>query len=43
MTDSNTIARCLEYATSIMQFMEGKEHLFAIGKMIIFTILLGGS
>ncbi len=43
MTDSNTIAKCLEYASGIIQFMEGKEHLFAIGKMIIFTLLLGGT
>lgn len=43
MTDSNTIAKCLEHAISIMQFMEGKEHLFAIGKMIIFTMFLGGA
>ncbi len=43
MTDSNTIAKCLEHAISIMQFMEGKEHLFGIAKMIIFTMFLGGT
>ncbi len=43
MTDSNTITKCLEYAINIMQFMEVKEHLFGIAKMLLFTIILGGT
>lgn len=43
MTDTNTLTKCLEFATSAMQFMEGKEHLFGIAKMLLVTLILGGT
>jgi hypothetical protein len=42
MTDSATITKCLDYAVQIMQWVEGKEHLLAMGKVFLCTLFLGG-
>jgi hypothetical protein len=42
MTDSATIAKCLDYAVQVMQWVEGKEHLLAMGKVFLCTLFLGG-
>ncbi len=41
MTDSAILAKCVEYAIHIMQFMEGKENFFALGKVFLFSLILG--
>ncbi|TRZ80426.1 MAG: hypothetical protein D4R90_01640 [Nitrosopumilales archaeon] len=41
MTDSATITKCLDYAVQIMQWVEGKEHLLAMGKVFLCTLFLG--
>ena len=42
MTDSATLARGLDFAVQIMQWVEGKEHLLAMGKVLLCTLFLGG-
>jgi len=42
MTDSVTIARGLDMAVQIMQWVEGKEHILAMGKVLLCTLFLGG-
>jgi hypothetical protein len=41
ITDSATITKCLDYAVQIMQWVEGKEHLLAMGKVFLCTLFLG--
>ena len=42
-TDSFILARCLEQAIHVMQFVEGKENLFALGKVFLCALFLGGT
>ena len=42
MTDSITLAKGLDMAVQIMQWVEGKEHLLAMGKVLLCTLFLGG-
>jgi hypothetical protein len=42
MADSTMLTRCLDYAVQIMQWVEGKEHLLAMGKVFLCTLFLGG-
>ncbi len=42
MTDSLMLAKGLDYAIHIMQWVEGKEHLLAMGKILLCTLFLGG-
>ena len=42
MTDSVTIAKGLDMAVQIMQWVEGKEHILAMGKVLLCTLFLGG-
>jgi hypothetical protein len=42
MTDSVTLAKGLDMAVQIMQWVEGKEHLLAMGKVLLCTLFLGG-
>ena len=41
MTDSVTIAKGLDMAVQIMQWVEGKEHILAMGKVLLCTLFLG--
>ncbi len=43
MDDSFLVARCVEWAIQIMQFVHGKENFFALGKVILCSFLLGVS
>jgi len=43
VTDSILLGKCMEHAIQIMQFVDGKENLFALGKIIIFGLFLGVS
>jgi len=42
MTDSATLAKGLDMAVHIMQWVEGKEHILAMGKVLLCTLFLGG-
>lgn len=42
MTDSATLAKCLDYAVQIMQWVEGKEHMLAMCKVFLCAMFLGG-
>lgn len=42
MTDSATLTKGLDLAIQIMQWVEGKEHLLAMGKVFLCTLFLGG-
>lgn len=42
MTDSTTLAKGLDVAVQIMQWVEGKEHILAMGKVLLCTLFLGG-
>lgn len=42
-TDSFILARCLEQSIHVMQFVEGKENLFALGKVFLCALFLGGT
>jgi hypothetical protein len=42
MTDSVTLAKGLDMAVQIMQWVDGKEHLLAMGKVLLCTLFLGG-
>jgi hypothetical protein len=42
MDDSTILARCVEYAIHIMQFVDGKENLFALAKIVLCGLFLGG-
>jgi hypothetical protein len=42
MTDSAMLAKGLDLAVQIMQWVEGKEHLLAMGKILLCTLFLGG-
>jgi len=35
------VAKCLEHANEIMQFIEGKENFLALGKILLFCLFLG--
>ncbi len=41
MTDSAILAKCLEHAIHILQFVEGKENLFALAKVVLCGLFLG--
>ncbi len=43
MSDSATLAKCVEYAIQIMQFVDGKENFLALGKVILCSLFLGGA
>ena len=43
MTDSTILSRCLDYAIQIMQWIEGKEHFLALGKVLLFSLFVGGT
>jgi len=43
VTDSVLLGKFMEHAIQIMQFVDGKENLFALGKVIIFGLFLGVS
>lgn len=36
------VSKCMTHTIEIMQFMEGKEHLFALGKVFLCCMFLGG-
>jgi hypothetical protein len=42
MTDSVTLSKGLDMAIQIMQWVEGKEHFLAMGKVLLCTLFLGG-
>lgn len=42
MTDSVTLSKGLDMAIQIMQWVEGKEHILAMGKILLCTLFLGG-
>jgi hypothetical protein len=42
MTDSITLSKGLDMAIQIMQWVEGKEHILAMGKVLLCTLFLGG-
>jgi hypothetical protein len=41
VTDSATLTKCLDYVVQIMQWVDGKEHLLAMGKVFLCTLFLG--
>jgi len=41
MTGSDVLAKCVVHAIHIMQFVDGKENFFALGKIILFSMFLG--
>ncbi len=41
MNDSALVYKCVEHTVYIMQFMEGKENLFALGKVFLCCLFLG--
>jgi hypothetical protein len=41
MTDSTMVTRILDLAIQIMQWVEGKEHFLALGKVLLCSLLLG--
>jgi len=41
MDDSFLVSKLLEHAIQIMQFVDGKENFFALGKVILCSLLLG--
>jgi len=41
MNDSALAYKCVEHAVYVMQFMEGKENLFALGKVFLCCLFLG--
>jgi hypothetical protein len=42
MTDSAMLSKCIDHAVQIMQWIDGKEHFFALGKVFLCTLFLGG-
>jgi len=42
MNDSTILPKILDYAVQIMQWVEGKEHFLAMGKVFLCTLFLGG-
>ncbi len=41
LNDSTIVHKCVEHAVYIMQFVEGKENLFALGKVFLCCLFLG--
>ncbi len=41
MTDSAILAKCVEHAIQIMQFVDGKENFLALGKIMLCCLFLG--
>jgi hypothetical protein len=39
--NSVILARCIEHATHIMQFVEGKEDMFVMAKVFLCGLFLG--
>jgi len=35
------VAKCLEHANEIMQFIDGKENFLALAKVFLFCMFLG--
>ena len=41
MDTTMIVAKCLEHANVIMQFIEGKENFLALAKVFLFCLILG--